>query len=220
MRWLSSAARASGAHQAAGEDCWRGLALYGVDGTTTRTSDTPREPRTSVARDCARESSYSPRPQSNTRGMSLRVRFNCAKHSVGRAHTRNPSTDNRRLATITLHAGRIDRRRAAPGGQCEASRDRESRVRRTHRGQDGWPFEWAKPVGLPREVENAARRGVQSSSVEEEMADASGALRRRLHVPPDGSMRVPGHDAGRRRWASREHEPARHEYRRDARLVA
>jgi len=41
MRWLFEYRSRKWAHEAAGEDRWRGLALYGVDGTTTRTPDSP-----------------------------------------------------------------------------------------------------------------------------------------------------------------------------------
>src|SRR5713101_2805787 len=41
MRWLFERCSRKWAHEAAGEDRWRGLALYGVDGTTTRTPDSP-----------------------------------------------------------------------------------------------------------------------------------------------------------------------------------
>src|SRR2546427_11550024 len=41
MCWLFECCSRKWAHEAAGEDRWRGLALYGVDGTTTRTPDSP-----------------------------------------------------------------------------------------------------------------------------------------------------------------------------------
>jgi hypothetical protein len=41
MRWLFERCSRKWAHEAAKDDRWRGLALYGVDGTTTRTPDSP-----------------------------------------------------------------------------------------------------------------------------------------------------------------------------------
>src|SRR4051812_23249310 len=41
MRWLFERCSRKWAHEGAGEDRWRGLAVYGADGTTTRTPDSP-----------------------------------------------------------------------------------------------------------------------------------------------------------------------------------
>jgi Insertion element 4 transposase N-terminal/Transposase DDE domain len=41
MRWLFERCSRKWANEAADDDHWRGLALYGVDGTTTRTPDSP-----------------------------------------------------------------------------------------------------------------------------------------------------------------------------------
>ncbi len=41
MRWLFERCSRKWAHEAAGKDRWRGLAVYGVDGTTTHTPDSP-----------------------------------------------------------------------------------------------------------------------------------------------------------------------------------
>jgi hypothetical protein len=41
MQWLFERCSHKWAHEAAGEDRWRGLAVYGIDGTTARTPDSP-----------------------------------------------------------------------------------------------------------------------------------------------------------------------------------